>query len=69
MALRVYRFSERLIDEIEAICNAINSAETTLAEKNILEKRLEEIYEIYFVESGGRNEHCLEGRRYSISQS
>ena len=43
------QLSPALIDEIEAICHRINNAATPAAEKEELYKRLEEIYEAFFI--------------------
>ena len=43
------QLSAALIDEIEAICHQINDAATPAAEKEKLYRRLEEIYEAYFI--------------------
>lgn len=43
------QLSSALIDEIEAICRQIKDAATPAAEKERLYKRLEEIYEAYFI--------------------
>ena len=43
------QMSPALIDEIEAICQQINDAATKKKKKERLYRRLEEIYEAYFI--------------------
>ena len=43
------RLSPVLIDEIEAVCRQISDAATPAAEKETLYRRLQEIYDAYFV--------------------
>lgn len=43
------QLSPALIEEIEAICRQINDAATPVADKETLYRRLQEIYDAYFI--------------------